>query len=188
MPLFNRAWKRKFFWDVLSLRAQVLMPIQNPVAMHETLPSVVGKLRAHSEYPVMFERAFGDRMVDADPMALEQFLFTVVSYDSRFDLAIRKEAQLTEEEKRGFFLFMSEYDPRRGMYGADCFHCHGGPFFSSLIAERGADCTLHARWQIPDLGAGRCALQFRRRTFAVARRKSCQTSCWGNPAEDLDRR
>ncbi len=27
---------------------------------------------------------------------------------------------------------MTEYDPRRGFTGADCFHCHGGPLFSDF--------------------------------------------------------
>jgi len=38
--------------------------------------------------------------------------------------------QLTDEEKRGFELFATEYDPVRGKRGADCFHCHGGVLFS----------------------------------------------------------
>ena len=25
---------------------------------------------------------------------------------------------------------MTEYDPRRGLQGADCFHCHGGALFT----------------------------------------------------------
>jgi len=35
---------------------------------------------------------------------------------------------------------MTEYDPRRGQYGADCFHCHGGPLFQSqTFANNGLD-------------------------------------------------
>ncbi len=37
---------------------------------------------------------------------------------------------MTEQEKRGFQLFVTEYDPRQNQFGADCFHCHGGPLFS----------------------------------------------------------
>jgi cytochrome c peroxidase len=134
MPLFNLAWKDRFFWDgrAPTLRAQVLMPIQNPLEMHETLPNVVGKLR-RTGYPKMFEQAFGTPTIDPDRVAraLEQFLLTLVSYDSKFDRAMRRSGQLTEQEKEGFYLFMTEYEPRRGLYGADCFHCHGGPLFSS---------------------------------------------------------
>lgn len=135
MPLFNLAWKRSFFWDgrAPSLREQVLMPIQNPIEMHESLPAVVAKLKDLEMYPALFEQAFGTKEIDADRVAraLEQYLLTIVSYRSKFDRAMQGREQFTAEEKRGFELFMTEYDPRRGFYGADCFHCHGGPFFTN---------------------------------------------------------
>ncbi len=30
-------------------------------------------------------------------------------------------------------LFFTEYDPRTGQYGADCFHCHGGALFTDHL-------------------------------------------------------
>ena len=39
-------------------------------------------------------------------------------------------AKLSEAEQRGMELFFTEYEPRSQQYGADCFHCHGGSFFS----------------------------------------------------------
>ena len=150
MPLFNLAWKESFFWDgrAPSLRAQVLMPIQNEIEMHESLPRVHTKLIA-AGYGNLFERAFGSDLVDSDRIAraLEQFLLTIVSYSSKFDQAVRNKAELTEEEKQGFYLFMTEYDPRRGLKGADCFHCHGGPLFGNNgFANNGLDTNF------PDLG------------------------------------
>ena len=47
-----------------------------------------------------------------------------------FDRALAGKAVFTDEEKRGFELFMTENEPRTGQLGADCFHCHGGPLFS----------------------------------------------------------
>lgn len=144
MPLFNLAWKRTFFWDgrAPSLRAQVLMPIQNPIEMHESLTNVVAKLKASKLYPVLFERAFGTKEINADRVAraLEQFLLTIVSYRSKFDRAMQGREKFTDQEKRGFELFVTEYDPYRGFYGADCFHCHGGPFFTNHgFANNGLD-------------------------------------------------
>ena len=150
MPLFNLAWKNSFFWDgrAPSLRAQVLEPIQNPIEMHETLSNVVAKLQspatnaAAANYPALFARAFGTPEISADRLAraLEQFLLTQVSGNAKFDRALRGEAELTEVEKRGFELFVTEYDPRRGLLGADCFHCHGGPLFVNLpFANNGLD-------------------------------------------------
>lgn len=38
---------------------------------------------------------------------------------------------------------MTEYDPRREQFGADCFHCHGGPLFQSqTFANNGSDGAL----------------------------------------------
>ncbi len=144
MPLMNLAWKSSFFWDgrAATLREQVLMPIQNPVEMHESLTNITAKLSTESGYPEMFTRAFGSAEISADRVAraLEQFLLTRVSYDSKFDRALNGEEKLTDEEQRGFMLFHTEYDPRRGQYGADCFHCHGGPLFRSQdFANNGLD-------------------------------------------------
>ena len=136
MPLFNLAWKREFFWDgrASSLRQQVLMPIQDGKEMHEPLEQHVQKLDAAPDYADQFEKAFGSREMNADRVAraLEQFVLTLESADSKFDRALKGRVELSEEEKRGFELFMTEYDPRRGLTGADCFHCHGGPLFSDF--------------------------------------------------------
>jgi cytochrome c peroxidase len=52
----------------------------------------------------------------------------------------RGEGKLTATEQRGFELFHTEYDPRRGQFGADCFHCHGGALFQSQnFANNGLD-------------------------------------------------
>jgi cytochrome c peroxidase len=135
MPLFNLAWHQAFFWDgrAGTLREQVLMPIQDKHEMNETLPNVVAKLKADVECGVAFAKAFGSKEITAKrvAMALEQYLLTLVSQESRFDRAARKVAELTESEKRGLKLFVTEFDPKRGLRGADCFHCHGGTLFTS---------------------------------------------------------
>jgi cytochrome c peroxidase len=80
-----------------------------------------------------FARAFGSPGVTVDRLAraLEQFLLTLVSQESRFDQAARKLTTLTESEKRGLQLFVTEFDPKNGVRGGDCFHCHGGTLFTS---------------------------------------------------------
>lgn len=174
MSLVNLAWKSSFFWDgrAASLREQVLQPIENPIEMHESLTNVVAKLRrsqpeeAHlstgknqslltsaatneMDYAVLFARAFGSREITADRIgrALEQFLLTRVSHDSKFDRVLQGTEKFSDEEQRGFELFHTEYDPRREQFGADCFHCHGGPLFQSQsFANNGLDL------QFSDLG------------------------------------
>ncbi|WP_166647134.1 MbnP family protein [Prosthecobacter fusiformis] len=131
MPLFNLAWDQSFFWDgrASTLREQVLMPIQDQHEMNETLERVVEKI---SDTSASFNNAFGTPEITSERIAksLEQYLLTLVSQESRFDRAARKVAQMTEEEKRGLQLFVTEFDPARGLRGADCFHCHGGTLFT----------------------------------------------------------
>jgi cytochrome c peroxidase len=132
MPLFNLAWKSSFFWDgrAKSLRDQVLQPIQDHREMASDLKAVVAQLQKNEL--LAFENAFGPGSVTEEKiaLALENFLLTLTSYDSKFDRAMSGKAKLSEAEQRGMELFFTEYEPRSQQYGADCFHCHGGSFFS----------------------------------------------------------
>jgi cytochrome c peroxidase len=144
MPLFNLAWKQSFFWDgrAATLREQVMMPIENPLEMHETPGNAVDKLARTADYPARFAAAFGSPEITPEKLAraLEQFLLSQVAFDSKFDRAMDGRDTLSGLEKRGLELFFTEYDPRRGQFGADCFHCHGGPFFTSHgFANNGLD-------------------------------------------------
>lgn len=134
MPLFNLAWKSSFFWDgrAGTLREQALMPIQDHTEMDHNLPDLVAGLASNSAYPPLFEKAFGSPEITPEKLglALEQYLLTLTSYDSKFDRAMKGRATLTQEEQRGFELFSTEYEPRTGRLGADCFHCHGGALFT----------------------------------------------------------
>ena len=144
MTLLNLAWKKSFFWDgrATSLRQQVLMPVQEHDEMDESLANVANKLSSNSTYPPLFEMAFGSPKINPDKisLALEQFILTLTSYRSKFDLAMAGLTKLTPEEQRGFELFMTEYEPRMGQRGADCFHCHGGALFTdSQFHNNGLD-------------------------------------------------
>jgi cytochrome c peroxidase len=66
-----------------------------------------------------FRRVFGkeDYGTEEVSYALAQFIRTMISSNSPYDKRLRGEANLTEEQWRGYEIFFSE----RG----DCFHCHG---------------------------------------------------------------
>ncbi|MDQ8181986.1 MbnP family protein [Pelagicoccus sp. SDUM812005] len=137
MPLLNLAWKTSFFWDgrAASLREQVLHPIQDPTEMGAELPHLLARLQANPVFAAQFQAAFGDPQITAERLgiALESFLLTLTSYQSKFDSAVAGQTELTAQEKRGFELFTTEYDPRRQLYEADCFHCHGSATFSDNL-------------------------------------------------------
>lgn len=137
MPIFNMAWHtNEFFWDGRAhlLRDQSLLPIQDPLEMNETLDNVVAKLSAEKTYRDQFTRAFGSDEITPDKMALamEQFMMSIVSYDSKYDRYLAGLVELTESEARGLVLFETEYNPFfPDMSGADCAHCHGGANFEN---------------------------------------------------------
>ncbi|MEM7014444.1 MAG: MbnP family protein, partial [Verrucomicrobiota bacterium] len=135
MPLINLAWHDRFFWDgrATTLREQVLMPIQDPTEMNQQLPDLLEELRADRATVGKFENAFGSSEISEASLAkaLEQFVITRISQNSKFDRAARGEVELTEQEKRGLALFVTEFDPKNGHFGADCFHCHGGNLFTT---------------------------------------------------------
>jgi cytochrome c peroxidase len=149
MPIFNLAYvpsaefgftnASSFFWDgrAATLEEQALLPIEDPIEMHDILPNVLSKLQNHPEYPGLFFAAFGTEEITEELLAkaIAQFERTIVSGNSRFDRARRGEIFLTDDEQDGFELF-------NDLFGADCFHCHGengGLFTDYSFKNNGLD-------------------------------------------------
>lgn len=146
MAVFNMAWHNNdFFWDGRAnlLRDQALLPIQDPLEMNETLENVVNKLSNTKMYRDQFIRAFGSDEITSPKMALamEQFMLSIVSFDSKYDKFLAGEAQLSDSEERGRAIFFTEYNPFFPDYsGADCAHCHSGANFeNNLYMNNGLD-------------------------------------------------
>lgn len=127
MAIVNPAWDQFFFWDgrAASLEMQAFGPVANMVEMRNTWPEVVSRLSSLSNYPLLFEHAFGSPGVDSMRvvMAIAQFERTFISFNSRFD---RFEyggdsTALTAQEQAGRNLFFND---------AHCNICHAAPFFS----------------------------------------------------------
>jgi cytochrome c peroxidase len=137
MSVFNLLWNTNgFFWDgrTTLLRDQALMPIQDPIEMHQMLPELVSELQASSNYPDQFKKAFGTSSVSTELIgkALEQFMYSIVSNRSKYDEFLKGNVSLTAQEERGRFLFNTEYNPAfPDASGADCRHCHGGDNFEN---------------------------------------------------------
>ena len=145
MAVFNVAWHNNgMFWDGRSpkVRDQALKPIQDPLEMNETLENVVAKLSTMKKYKDQYIRAFGDDTITAERigLAIEQFEFTMISNNSKFDRFEKGEIVLSESEERGRVLFFREFDPFTGQKGGECFHCHGGfNFTNDLFMNNGLD-------------------------------------------------
>ena len=146
MSVFNMAWNsNEFFWDGRAhlLRDQAILPIQDELEMNETLENVLSKLSDSKMYRDQFKRAYGEGEITVERMALamEQFMLSIVSYDSKYDRFKAGTAAFTESEERGRLLFETEYNPFfPDDSGADCMHCHGGANFENdLYMNNGLD-------------------------------------------------
>jgi cytochrome c peroxidase len=137
MTIFNMAWHgNEFFWDGRAhlLRDQSLKPIQDELEMDETLENVVKKLNAMQIYKDQFKRAFGSEEINElkISLALEQFMNSIVSNNSKYDQFLKDTTVFTASEKRGRKLFFDDYNPFfPNESGADCAHCHSGANFEN---------------------------------------------------------
>lgn len=132
MPLLNlRFYKSgKMFWDerAPSLEKQVLQPIQNSVEMGLTLAELESKVKALSYYPALFQKAFGTTQIDSVRIAkaVSQFLRSLVTYQSKYDLVKQGLTSFTADEAAGEQFFIS-LPPGAG--APSCAGCHTPPMF-----------------------------------------------------------
>jgi cytochrome c peroxidase len=130
MPLFNLAWKEHFFWDgrAKTIREQVLKPIQDHLEMAANLDRVIYRLNRRNDYRKDFQTTYGEGPVTKEKLglALENYLLTIVSHDSKYDRVLAKKETFSKVEERGRMLFFTPH--HKG--GAGCFECHSGPNFS----------------------------------------------------------
>jgi len=121
----NHAWFADMRVD--SLHELALMPIANPEELGLSLSLLEKKLAATDFYPPLFQAAFGTPGVTRERIgqALEQFLQSLMSYRSKFDLAKNPITNggsptaplFTAQEQRGFEIFS-------GAAGIQCTSCH----------------------------------------------------------------
>ncbi len=129
MALFNMGvGDQAFTWDgsAQTLEQQVVEPVPNPIEMHQSWEEALEELEASADYPELYAKAFGaDRIsVDLTAKAIAQFLRSIVSVSSKYDLAITPGSGVffNDQEERGRILYEGEE--------GQCFHCHNGPNFT----------------------------------------------------------
>ena len=160
MALVNLAYQNTFMWDgsADNLEDQAILPVINPIEMHETWANAVDKIDEDPLYDDLFIAAYGSNCVDSIRMtkSIAQFVRSMVSQNSRYDKWKKGEIPfLTDLEFEGLELWQLEGgDPDSvpgGQFGADCFHCHsiaGAQFRIEGFSNNGLDSIFS------DLGHG----------------------------------
>jgi cytochrome c peroxidase len=123
--LMNLAWAPYFHWDggVLDLNGQAVNPITHSDEMGSDLSTVMVKLNRQQDYRSSFYQVFGSKEIKLHHVlkALAQFTVSLVSCNSKYDQMKRKEVEFSEQEKKGYALFLEH-----------CNQCHKEPLFSNF--------------------------------------------------------
>lgn len=143
--VINIGWMAELFWDgrASGVESQALGPVPNPIEMHLKWTDAMIKLNGHPDYPDLFFKAFGTRLIDSVLVvkAIAQFERTMISSNSKWDKYLRGEVSLSQAEAHGFEIFFTEK--------GDCFHCHATILFAdNLPHNNGLDS------EFVDLGYG----------------------------------
>lgn len=137
MTLFNVGYyDTGLFWDGRSatLEEQALLPIEDPLELHDDWPNVMIKLKRHYLYPELFRRAFGITRIDEmtkemAAKAMAQFQRTITaSGDSKYDRWQRDDYFPSDLEFRGQQHFFDISDDFNQL---ECGHCHNAPLMTS---------------------------------------------------------
>ena len=122
--LINLAWQNAFMWDgaINNLDMQALAPLTHKAEMANDIKTLVEKLNTIKLYKQLFKNAFGDSIVTGEKTlkAISQFLITLVSCNSKYDLVMKKQISFTNQEMNGYKLFQKH-----------CNSCHKEPLFTS---------------------------------------------------------
>ena len=124
--IFNMVWQKEFEWDgtTANLTDQPLACMTAPEKMGEQVNTVIQKLDTSATYKQMFGAAFGDESITGDRIAkaLTQFVASLVSAGSKYDLVKKGLGTFNASEQSGYDLFQEK----------KCNNCHTEPLFTDL--------------------------------------------------------
>ncbi len=135
MSLLNIAYATNgLFWDgrVRTLEEQALLPVEDPIELHNTWPNLISKIKKHPVYPELFRKAFGIRdreeiTKELAAKAIAQFERILISSGtSKFDRFLQGDLDVLDDEELDGKLMYFEEGAGVGLPDAQCFHCHGG--------------------------------------------------------------
>lgn len=139
--LGNVAYNTTLTWAnpaMTSMERQMEVPMfgEHPVELglnDGNKNTVLQRFKDDADYQQLFKQAFpeqADNISFANIIkAIASFQRTLISGNSRYDQALRREISLSDSEQRGKNLFFGEQ--------AECFHCHGSFNFNDQVRHAG---------------------------------------------------
>lgn len=118
--VLNSRFNFRQFWNgrARDLKEQAMGPLHSPVEMDMRPKEIERRLNTHPDYPRMFKAVYRDTQITFEQVidAIAEFEMALYTPDSKFDLYLRGEGELSDEEKAGYVLFKS----------IGCITCHNG--------------------------------------------------------------
>lgn len=129
--LLNALFAKDFFHDLRaeSLQSQIDHVVSNPDEFATSFKDMAAKLSKSEEYMALFRENFKNHKNPISQHTITQaiavYVGTLQSFNSPFDLYVRKESkEFDTEAKAGYNLFMGK---------AACATCHFAPTFAGLL-------------------------------------------------------
>ncbi|TGD59426.1 cytochrome c peroxidase [Flavobacterium humi] len=127
--LLNSAYQNVQFLDgrVMYLEDQAKMVINNKDEMHGSFANALEKVAKNSAYQAAFRNVFPKEANITEKSLLQSiasYIRSLSGLKSKFDQYLRGKAQLTQNEKDGFNVFMGK---------AKCATCHFFPLFNGSV-------------------------------------------------------
>ncbi|WP_165776622.1 cytochrome-c peroxidase [Maribacter sp. 4G9] len=125
------AYQTSFFYDGRSdgLEDQIVNVANNEDEFHIDLKLLEQKVQASTDYKVQFDSLYNGIISDLNVRnAIATYIRSLAPFDSKFDRNMQDlEASLTDEEIKGFNLFMGK---------ATCATCHFPPVFNGTVPPK----------------------------------------------------
>ena len=123
-PIQNMIFLNTYMWDgaVIDLKDQPIIPIITHEEMDSSIGHILEKIRKEDSYIRLFKKAYSDGEITSGRIleCLAQYMFTLISADSKYDKVIRNEGvTFTPEEQKGYHIFQQK-----------CSSCRKEPLFT----------------------------------------------------------
>ena len=136
MSVVNLAFTHSgLFWDGRAdeLEDQALLPVEDPIELHNDWKDLITKLQKHPTYPTLFRKAFGikdhtEMTKELAGKAIAQFERIIISGNSKFDRVLAGQEIFTDLEELGNSIF---FDNNPDVKDGECNHCHSFPLMTA---------------------------------------------------------